>query len=189
MDRLRKERGKKQPLYLIETVDTDKDSIKEYMVMGLTGNVYSVQIKNKPECSCPDHQTRHRRCKHIYFILIRVMKVTQDNEDKEEFTDSDLETMFSNIPDVTNNLYVDTDKREKYNKLKGVTSGAKKKDTDDVCPICLDDLENGEELDYCKYSCGKPIHKECFDMWCKKRATSCVFCRADWFQKKYINLE
>ena len=54
--------------------------------------------------------------------------------------------------------------------------------------------ENGEEeIDYCKFSCGKPIHKTCFAMWCKKKAANCVYCSAPWEGKKlsesdYINL-
>ena len=31
---------------------------------------------------------------------------------------------------------------------------SQKFDKGDVCPVCLDPLENGKELDYCKYSCG-----------------------------------
>ena len=67
------------------------------------------------------------------------------------------------------------------------------KDTADLCPICLDDLENGTELDYCKYSCGKPIHTICFKMWAKKKSKTCVFCRENWEGVKkqdagYINL-
>ena len=52
---------------------------------------------------------------------------------------------------------------------------------DDVCPICLDPLENGKELDYCKYSCGQTIHKKCFSMWEKSKGGICVFCRGKWY--------
>ena len=56
---------------------------------------------------------------------------------------------------------------------------------DDMCPICLielDDKSNKNELYYCKFSCGKSVHKECFDMWVNsgERNNKCMFCRAPW---------
>ena len=64
------------PLYLIESIppEDEDDPIREFLVMGTTGNVYTVTIENEPSCTCPDFQLRQRRCKHIFFILMRVMK-------------------------------------------------------------------------------------------------------------------
>jgi len=65
---------------------------------------------------------------------------------------------------------------------------------DDICPICLDKINNGKELDYCKYSCGLTLHKKCFEMWEKRNKGICVFCRANWYPDKkkknylYVNL-
>lgn len=189
----RKQRGIEQSIFLIETViDDTKHNERKYIVMGSTGNVYDVVIKNKPECSCPDYMTRGNRCKHLYFILIRVMKAKC--VDKKRYSDEDLVTMFNNIPPITNNLVVGQNKKEKYKKLKGNDGKIITVDirgTDDLCPICLDDLQDGNKLDYCKYSCGKPIHELCFQMWCKKKDATCVFCRRPWFpvdNGKYINL-
>jgi len=184
----RKNRGIKQNLFLIETKDIDQKS-KQYTVMGSTGNVYNVTIKNSPKCSCPDNKYRYRRCKHIYFILIKVMKVKKEEEDKRRFNDNDLEEMFKRIPEITNSLMVDGDIYNKYQNMN--QQKITKKSLDDICPICLDDLENGEELDYCKYSCGKSVHSQCFGMWIKARnKKTCVFCRQIWEKNinDYINL-
>lgn len=189
---LRKNRGKHQNIFLIETIDTINQTnlIKQYVVMGSTGNVYTVTIENTPKCTCPDYATRKKRCKHIYFILIKVMKV--DDEDQKKYTDKELVEMFNNIPSITNQLIVDDKIKQTY-KLNSQSAhqSVTMKTTDDLCPICLDDLNNNEELDYCKYSCGKPIHKICFDMWAKKKNSLCVFCRASWKGKvdgQYVNL-
>lgn len=195
----RKQRGKTQMLYLVECMPIDdKDPYSRvYRIMGSTGNIYEVNIKSKPECSCPDFVTRHNRCKHIYFTLIRIMKVSPENEDKYSFSSSDLDTMFESIPDITNNLMISTNFKTKYDKLKDKLGAnekkeATKKDTDDVCPICLDDLENGENLEYCKYHCGKPVHETCFKMWTKYHTPICVYCRGSWnsddSELKYVNL-
>lgn len=195
MSYARKQRGSTQTLFLIEILDSDDMYQKSYSVMGSTGNVYTVTIQDIPTCTCPDYTTRGNRCKHIYFILIRVMKCT--DVDQTTYTNDDILNMFTNIPKITQNLTLDTkkkaiyDKFKKENKLAGTDkSEVNKKDTDDLCPICLDDLENGEELEFCKYSCGKPVHKVCYSMWTKKQPLNCVFCKASWNNKetKYVNL-
>ena len=151
---LRKNRGKTQNLFLIEIKVNNEEYKKEFIIMGSTGNIYNVIIKEKPTCTCPDYKTRNKRCKHIYFVLIRVMKIKNKLDNKNEII---------------------------------------KKDINDLCPICLDDLENGEELDYCKFSCGKSIHKNCYFMWCKTKQDTCVYCRAKWSKNEingvYINVK
>ncbi|QKF93927.1 zinc finger SWIM-type protein [Fadolivirus algeromassiliense] len=195
MSSMRKQRGTTQNLYLIEILDSTELYQRSYSVMGSTGNVYTVTIKTTPECTCPDYTTRGNRCKHIYFILMRVMKCM--NVDENSYTNQQILDMFTNIPKITQNLTLDPSKKKIYDKLKndnklGTTSKSEvnQKDTDDLCPICLDDLTNGEELDYCKFSCGKPIHKLCYSMWTKKQPANCVFCKASWNNKetKYVNL-
>jgi hypothetical protein len=126
------------------------------------------------------------------------MKVV--NEDKSSYSNAELKTMFLNIPTIMNNLIAENSIIDKYNKLKldnKISQGTKdnyvvQKDVDDLCPICLDDLTNGDELDYCKFSCGKQIHKLCYEMWTKKNKAQCVFCKKNWYHKEismsYINL-
>ena len=189
------------PLYLIESIppEDEDDPIREFSVMGTTGNVYTVTIENEPSCTCPDFQLRQRRCKHIFFILMRVMKV--DNERQKFYDDFELLDMFSNIPKITHNLIAKKKLRKKYQKIKkrieekeGDEEEEEEEDVkkdkeglaeqkpiqdDDVCPICLDNIKDNGDLVYCK-KCGKSLHKKCFEMWCKKNKKTCVFCRADW---------
>jgi len=199
MNQSRKIRGKTQKIFLLECHNTKNDEyIRKYDVMGTTGNVYTVDIKNIPECSCPDYQTRHKRCKHIYFVLIRVMKVHIDNEDSDYYDNNELQKMFNNIPNITINLTAGNEYTVKYKKSKvdkeKILITVKQGSLDDLCAVCLDDLENGDDLDYCKYSCGKNVHKLCHNMWTKKQPKAiCLFCRAPWNVTKtdyeYINLE
>jgi hypothetical protein len=195
----RKNRGKTQKLYLIESYPSTSNFEREYAVMGSTGNVYLVKIKSVPTCTCPDYLERLKRCKHIYFILIRVMGIQDDETDKDNYISGELTNMFSNISPVTNNLVADHKYIDIYEKNKDKILPDKhkleekdQKKTDDLCPICLDDLENGEELVFCKYSCGKSIHYECFNMLAKSRNISCPFCMKTWdgshVSFKYVNL-
>lgn len=193
----RKDRGKTQNLFLIESFAPKSNFEREYAVMGSTGNVYLVKIKSVPTCTCPDYVGRKRRCKHIYFILIRVMGVSEDKTDNENYLSGELVQMFKKIPKVTHHLIADDKYRQIYEKNKDKITPQKmkekdQKETDDLCPICLDDLENGEDLDFCKFSCGKSIHKECFTMLAKSKGHTCPFCRQSWDGQTdkliYVNL-
>lgn len=181
----RKLRGLQQPIYLIETLPITNNDERQYVVMGTSKKVYNVTINTSPSCDCPDHTTRKTRCKHIYFVLLRIMKVNTGNVDQELYTSIEVQNMFNNIPEVTKLLCVDDKMKEKYHKLKNNESlEVEKKDTDDLCPMCLDDLNNGSELDYCKYSCGKSIHKDCINMWLSSGKDNCLICREVWNKEK-----
>lgn len=186
---IRKQRGLTQAIYLIESIiDENNKYEKKYIVMGSSGNVYTVSINQTPTCTCPDYATRHKRCKHIYFVLARIMHVDTDDQDEEQYSNEELLKMFTHIPQITNNLSVDESIKNKYNKIKNNKPEQNKKSTDDLCPICLDDLENGDNIDFCK-SCGKHVHTNCFSMWVKSRGPKCVFCQKPWNQNDtYINL-
>lgn len=185
----RKQRSKVQKLYLIESLPTTTADSKQYVVMGSTGNVYTVTIEPSPKCTCPDYKQRKNRCKHIYFILFRLFKLDDNKADKSKFNKDELLLMFLNTPPITENLIIDYNKKEKYEKLKSGKTSVANRATDDDCPICMEELENGSELVFCKYSCGNAVHKICFDMWSIKKST-CVYCRANWYQEEseYINI-
>lgn len=183
----RKYRGISQKLYLIESNDAQEK--KEYVIMGSTGNVYTVVIQEKPTCTCPDHKSRHNRCKHIYFVLIKIMGVT--DIDKPIYTKNDLSNMFKNIPNSTELFRVSVDLKNKYDRLVHSPTGISK-DIDDNCPICMDELNNGEDLITCKAHCGRHVHKECFNMYSKgNKNTKCIYCRNNIYSSKneYISLK
>lgn len=183
MDYMRKQRGIMQKLFLIETLVVKNELEREYVIMGSTGNVYNVNITNKPTCTCPDYITRQNRCKHIYFVLIRIMKI--NNPDKKEYTSDDLKFMFNSIPEITNILCVNKQIKDKYTCSKNNQVTIK---DDDICPICLEDIKNGEEYEFCKAQCGKCVHKLCFSMWCKINPAICLLCKSPWNSQKYIKL-
>jgi hypothetical protein len=160
-------------IYLIESLPPEEDYERKYLIMGNSGHTYKVTITNKPYCTCPDYRNRRNRCKHIYFVLIRIMNI--ENYTDREFSDEELSEMFENIPHIARHLMYQGDNTAEQKEV------SQKFDKGDVCPVCLNPLENGKELDYCKYSCGKTIHKKCFNMWEKSKGGICVFCRGRWY--------
>jgi len=164
----RKERAFIQNIYLLNMNPVKNQYIREFRVVGTTGNVYTVSINNNPNCTCPDFQYRGKICKHIYFIMLRIMKINGEVQryyDKEE-----LLYMFDNIPShVEGNLV-----RVKKNI---------KQSFNDHCPICFDVIKkNTNGIDYCKQGCGKSVHIECLDIWMKSngKKLKCFFCGHDW---------
>ena len=178
----RKNRGLTQKLFIIES-----KSDYDYVIMGSTGNVYDVTISNIPTCTCPDFTTRGNRCKHIYFIMMKIMKVI--NDDREEYSDDDIAQMVLN-KNLNPLFYINDKIKEKYTKIISNMGSSLAKGVDDLCPFCLDDIDNGEEYEFCKQECNKCVHIECFNMWCKKNEAICVFCKKPWTNESslYINL-
>ena len=163
-------------IYLIESFppdDDEDDPERKYKIMGHSGNVYTVTISKHPKCTCPDFFLRRNRCKHIFFVLMRIMNI--DNYTDSSYTNDELIEMFNNIPPIAQNLMykgsaIPNEGKEVEQKF----------EKGDICPICLDPLENGKDLDFCRYSCGKTIHSKCFSMWERTKGSICVFCRANW---------
>jgi len=182
----RKQRGLTQNLYLINfDAQNNNNQEKKFSVLGSTGNIYTVNIKSTPTCTCPDYTTRHNRCKHIYFILLRVMLINPNNVENKKYTDNELTKMFSDMQQIANFLYVPEALQKEYN-INGILNASQNitvpmRMDEELCPICLDEINNGEELDYCKYACGNPVHKQCFNMWIKNNKNpTCVLCRSKW---------
>jgi len=44
----------------------------EFVVLGSTGNVYTVTICRLPSCTCVDHLERKTVCKHLLFVYHKV---------------------------------------------------------------------------------------------------------------------
>ncbi|CAF3415559.1 unnamed protein product [Rotaria sp. Silwood1] len=102
------ERALNQRLYLLAITKSSNESIyREYKVLGQTANVYTVIITHIPSCTCPDY-AKGNLCKHIIFVLHRVLKVNRNspllyqqalltNELNEIFTKADSQYNDSHI--------------------------------------------------------------------------------------------
>lgn len=61
----------------------------------------------------------------------------------------------------------------------------RRRDPDDACAICMDSIGASDQLVWCRSSCGRSVHKLCFEAWeaeCVEngRTATCVHCRAAW---------
>lgn len=173
MDFNRYKRGVSQRLYLLERSEDGK----EFQVIGSTGNVYKVVNQDeKWHCSCPDSKFNKRTCKHCYFVIYRCL------EKVEEGCKAPIQIVYEW-------------KKRKLNHTKEIDESKKKPTKEEICVICMEELDTGEDLSYClitERSCGKAVHSRCFDMWLKKGKKTCVYCRESMVvntKDEYINLK
>ncbi len=195
-DTERMRRGKTDKLFLVHiTQDSKNDACPLTVdVMGTTGNVYKVRICENPTCTCPDFIKRGRRCKHIYFVLEKVLNA-HEYANQKRFMSSTLRKLCSNMTRMVSELYAPKQLYMKYEKTKvhDDDSTVKQKGLDDVCPVCLCDMElqGDQQLDFCRNGCGRTIHVQCFDMWANANSRTCVFCHEKWWdcdRCQYVNL-
>ena len=62
-----------------DTSDQQQKKEMDFTVLGSTGNVYTVTLRRVPCCTCPDFLRTKDLCKHIIFILLKVIGLAPDN--------------------------------------------------------------------------------------------------------------
>ncbi|KDP34157.1 hypothetical protein JCGZ_07728 [Jatropha curcas] len=176
-------------------------SESNFFILGATGNVYTVTLANTPSCTCPDRTTP---CKHIFFVLIRVLGVSVDDTclRRRTLRPCRLNRLLSTptSPDSLASLTV----RQWFHQLffearrqNGASRGDEKLEIEEgtACPICLDEMEKGDRVVACG-TCKNIVHERCLMKWRRsrgRRGTICVICRARWRgrnndQDGYLNL-
>ncbi|KAH3916997.1 hypothetical protein HBH56_050480 [Parastagonospora nodorum] len=171
-----KERAMTQRLTVLSRERCGTDNVPEEKVLmaGSTGNVYTQRIKLVPSCDCP-HARFGNQCKHIIYIMLRVLKAREEIAYQLALTTSELRELLKNAPPIPG---VETDLTDANGEQDG-----NRKPIEGECPICYDDLEPGKDaIVYCKASCGNNVHKDCMQKWIamtRDKAT-CPYCRATW---------
>jgi hypothetical protein len=196
------ERALNQRLYLLAITKSSNESFsREYKVLGQTANVYTVVISHLPSCTCPDYAKGHL-CKHIIFVLHRVLKVSRHSPliYQQALLTSELNEIFTKADVQTNDSSILAEQpiRDAYQAKTGdpdviltVTTIEQKPITnDDECPICFESMINEKtNILFCSTSCGNNMHKNCFDKWRQAKLSmsepvTCPFCRVEWKTNK-----
>ncbi|KAG1330109.1 mitogen-activated protein kinase kinase kinase 1 [Cocos nucifera] len=163
-----------------------------FFILGATGNVYIVTLASTSSCTCPD---RSVPCKHILFVLLRVLRLSVGDACiwRRTLRPWQLARLLGTptAPDVL----AGSRARERFHRLFSVNSDVgrtrAREDDDAVCPICLEEMGGGGRLVTCS-TCGNSLHGECLLGWRRsqgRNGTSCVVCRARWReQERHVNL-
>ncbi|KAK0353726.1 hypothetical protein LTR91_019270 [Friedmanniomyces endolithicus] len=140
---------------------------------GTTGNVYTIVIDKVPSCDCP-HARKGNQCKHIAYVLSRVLRAPAQLEYQLALTSAELREIFAKAPPLPSETAE-----------KGEEKDGRRKAVEGECPICCVDFEpeSGEAVVYCKAACGNNIHADCFKQWAATKGRGlvpCPFCRTPW---------
>ena len=141
-------------------------------IAGSTGNVYTVSINLIPSCNCP-HARKGNQCKHIVYVMLRVLKAPEDIAYQLALISSELRQVIWNAPPIPG---------ARTNGKKGAKQDGNRKPIEGECPICYDELDDKERTVYCKSSCGNNIHMVCMQKWiaAARSNATCPYCRAKW---------
>lgn len=204
----RLQRAATQRLYLVQqseipTDDTeDVASVVDFTVLGSTGNVYTVSLGLVPSCTCPDFYKRQDLCKHIMFVLLKVVGLdfrTNPLAYQKAYVVSELKQLFAILRSRRVGGTVLANARVRAAVLgaggtaahasldndssSGVVQRRSLANDDSDCPICFDDLtgEPDSRLAFCRGTCGANFHAECIRHWLGASVRkSCPHCRQPW---------
>lgn len=195
-------RATKQRLYLIKQEaisSTSSGPARKFIVLGSTGNVYTVTVDGLVSCTCPD-ALNGNVCKHQLFVYLRVLKIPESSPliYQKALLPKERVQILSTTNRPNSNSYANAKVREAYKKAardssksKSLNSTQRKGSKDDWCPICFEALGN-EKFEQCKV-CTHVIHQDCFRKWAQTQRgeITCPLCRAEWEKPKvgYLNLE
>ncbi|KAF2759768.1 hypothetical protein EJ05DRAFT_308944 [Pseudovirgaria hyperparasitica] len=145
---------------------------------GTSGNIYTIRIGLVPSCNCP-HARKGNQCKHIIYVLSRVLKAPDNLRYQLAFISSELRMIFDGAPPIPS-----ADASE---------SDGNRKPVEDDCPICCEEMEiNKEKIVWCKAACGNNMHKQCWEQWAATKSSqssvTCPYCRAIWQQDDDVDI-
>lgn len=175
------QRGIKQNIFVIDIdtrnqMDANNPRIV-FFVCGTTNNTYSVTFgKQNVSCTCMDFQIHEHLCKHIYFLIGKVGKVTLPQ----------IENLFAfGKPALTplSNFFRRRQKRFHLicNKIVEIiqknVEEMKRGDGEKDCCICLDTLEKNDRCIDC-HECKNLFHSTCINLWLNNKRR-CPLCRTN----------
>lgn len=117
------ERAYQHRLYLIEErMIGSPPTGSEFVVLGATGNVYSVKVEQRPSCTCPD-AAKGNTCKHLLFVMLRVLKLSPSDPRawQTALLTSELQDLLT-ISATNEGILASQTVRQRFHELSGFSS-------------------------------------------------------------------
>lgn len=142
---------------------------------------YRVLIGAQQQCSCRDVA---ELCIHLLFVMIKVLRVPADNPLAWQRSLLDSE-----VSQILAGKHLRMSARTAPPRPAGPHGTRvlqRPLDDDDSCPICMDQMHPGQDLSYCRSSCGNSFHLRCIQVYAQhkqsmKEPVTCPLCRTDNF--------
>jgi hypothetical protein len=170
----RKQKGLVERIYLLNAkYQTNENNENEWnlSVKASSKTIYKIIIsENKVKCECMDFQVRKNVCKHMYFILGKILKETNIIDDVDEIYDikNNFEVITIQLKQILNN-HISNPNNQNNNFTY---------DNKDKCVICFEEFGN-ERVEQCQTICKNVFHAECINLWLSNN-NSCPLCRTSW---------
>ena len=163
----RKQRGLLERIYLLDAKVNSNEWV--LTVKGQSKSIYKILLSdNKVKCKCMDFNIRKNVCKHMFFILGRILK------------DSKIINKVNKIEDIQNNFKIisDTLKVVLSSQISDKESTNIEYDKKECCSICFEEFGD-EDIQQCELTCKNVFHTECINLWLASN-NSCPLCRSTW---------
>jgi len=163
----RKQRGLSERIYLLDAKIINSKEW-ELSIKGSSKSIYKIKLsENETKCKCMDFSIRRKVCKHLHFVLGRIIN-NSELSNKIKVVD-DITNNYDNISDLLKNVLSD----HVCNKEEDT-----RYDNKEICCICFEEFGN-ENINQCKMECKNIFHSECINLWLSKN-NSCPLCRSSW---------
>ena len=176
IDARRVDRALTEHIYLISNANPD-----EYIVMGSAGYPYEVHVdttKQLAMCTCPDCEHNGAVCKHILYVLFRVLHSPVVRSGSLAGVIANAQPRPRVLPPVVSESDVLNRVWNGY-RLAGFDWVQPRWEEGDECPICFEPLvPDREYVHWCRRQCGKCLHRACFAHVIAK--DKCPMCRGVW---------
>ncbi len=155
----------------------------QFFVQGTSVDMYIVSFTqtspHHPTCACPDFQRRAEPCKHIYYVVFKIL-----------FTDIAKQGTEEHILQIAHRQCGAAESGAASELWAAIVTAERKRQTTpllgpktdvDTCSICFDDMDpkNIKQVSWCSKECRTPFHRTCMDIWLQTNHT-CPMCRKDW---------
>ena len=173
----RKQRGLKERIYLLNAFRNNENEWT-LSVKGSSNKIYEIKLSNNDvKCKCMDFSIRGRICKHLYFIIGRVIRTNNLLSLINEV--DDIKINYELISTLLNDILKN---HLQNNKIDNVCY-----DKNECCSICFEEFGN-EPVEQCQIQCKNTFHSECIKIWISKNST-CPLCRCEWLTNSNNGLE
>ena len=163
-------RGIHQSLFVLN-FDTSQsnENILKFEIYGTSRTIYNVLFDHvQASCTCMDFKTRHLYCKHIYFIIGKIGKLTLTQIESIMEDTTSVQTRKQKQKKLTTILHQVVTALQ--NSIKQLKNG-----NGELCCVCIEDMSAEQHCIECD-NCKNKFHKLCLLSWLND-SRGCPFCR------------
>lgn len=159
-------RALSQTMYLLEA--SDRNGSWLFRILGNTGTTaYDIEIgPGMATCSCPDFAIRRTHCKHIYFVVGRVL---DERAVLYRLIDEPGLDLFAACPEIQALLNNRLQHRVQVENTPPAW-------TSQHCIICFEEAQGRPWT--CNTCAQSAVHEKCIEVW-TERTPSCPLCRSE----------